>query len=80
MGILAASLIAMPLAGVLTDWIGVRRTILAVLSLGGSGLVFFGLAESIWTLYPAYLLTGLGLGGWLPVMVGSAAGSAIAGP
>ena len=70
MGILAASLIAMPLAGVLTDWIGVRRTILAVLSLGGSGLVFFGLSECIWTLYPAYLLTGLGLGGWLPVMVG----------
>ena len=72
MGIMAMSLVTLPLAGVLTDWIGVRRTILTGLSLGGAGLAFFSLTQSAWALYPAYLLTtvGVGMGGWLPVMVG----------
>ena len=71
-GALATSLIAMPLAGILTDWTGARRTILTGLSLGGAGLALFSLSQSAWGLYPAYFLTnaGVGIGGWLPVMVG----------
>lgn len=71
-GIMAASLVTMPLTGVLTDWIGVRRTVLTGLSLGGAGLAFFSLTQSAWALYPAYFLTtvGVGMGGWVPVMVG----------
>ena len=71
-GVLATSLIAMPLAGILTDWKGARRTVLTGLSLGGAGLVLFSLSQSAWGLYPAYLLINVGvvIGGWLPVMVG----------
>ena len=72
LGILPLPLIAMPLAGVVIDRIGARRTILAGLSTGGAGLVLFALAQGTWILYPAYFLTALGavMGGWLPVMAG----------
>ena len=69
--ILVVSLTAMPLAGLVIDRIGSRRTIMAGLSLGGAGLLVFALPQSAWTLYPYYFLTmlGAGMGGWLPVMV-----------
>ena len=71
-GVPATSLMAMQLAGMLTDWTGARRTILTGLSLGGAGLALISLSQSAWGLYPAYLLTNAGvvIGGWLPVMVG----------
>ena len=58
----AAALVAVPLWGRLSDWVGRRRVLAASAAISAVAYLLLGLADTLTTMYLARILGGLGFG------------------